>query len=273
MIARGNAREKPRLRIIVADDEPLALQGIVELLATDPSLEVAGAFESGPLALAAIEERKPDIVMLDIRMPGLSGLDVVTALEKDTVPAIIFVTAYDRHAVQAFEANAIDYVLKPFTDERFFAAIERAKQRLEDRSARSHWEAVRPLFASQPRNLAELAGVERLIVRSSGKAAVVRVAEIDWIEGADYYARLHFGGRSALIRESLASLEKRLDSDRFFRISKSAIVSLERVVEVRLEGRTEAMVILRDGTRLRLARGRRAGLEEALERPGRAGAV
>lgn len=249
------------LRVMVVDDEVLAREGLVELLRTVPGVTVAGAYADGASALAALEGQRPDVLCVDIRMPGLDGFDVVAALEPDRMPAVIFVTAYEAFAVRAFEVNAVDYLLKPVTAERLAAALQRVRDRqprtagLPDERLASLLEGIAPTRAR---------GAGRLIVREVGKVVVVPTSDVDWIEGADYYSRLHVGARSHLIRETLASLEQRLDATRFLRIHRSVIVNLTRVRAVEAAERGDGTVVLTTGARLRVTAARRSDLEARL---------
>jgi two-component system, LytTR family, response regulator len=245
---------------MVVDDEPLAREGLVELLRAMPDVEVAGAYADGVSALHAIDAEVPDVLCVDIRMPGLDGFDVVAALDPERAPAVIFVTAYDAFAVRAFEVNAIDYLLKPVTADRLASAIERVRDR----------KRPEPLTPERLTDLLEkLApsrspGVGRLIVREVGRVVVIPTSDIDWIEGADYYARLHIGTKSHLIRESMSSLERRLDPARFLRLYRSAIVNLSRVRVVEAAERGDGVAVLSTGARIRVTASRRAELERRL---------
>ena len=249
-----------KLRVMVVDDEPLAREGLVDLLRAMPDVEVAGAHADGVSALHAIDAEVPDVLCIDIRMPGLDGFDVVAALDPERTPAVIFVTAYDAFAVRAFEVNAIDYLLKPVIADRLASAIDRVRDR----------KRPEPLTPERLTDLLEkLAptrspGVGRLIVREVGRAVVIPTSDIDWIEGADYYARLHVGPKSSLIRESLASLERRLDPTRFLRLHRSAIVNLSRVRVVEAAERGDGVAVLSTGARIRVTASRRAELERRL---------
>lgn len=249
-----------KLRVMVVDDEPLAREGLVDLLRALPDVEVAGSYADGVSVLHAVDANVPDVLCVDIRMPGLDGFDVVAALDPERTPAVIFVTAYDAFALRAFEVNAIDYLLKPVTADRLASAIERVRDR----------KRPEPLTPEKLTDLLEklaptrAAGVGRLIVREVGRIVVIPTSDIDWIEGADYYARLHIGAKSHLIRESLSSLERRLDPARFQRVHRSAIVNLSRVRVVEAAERGDGVVVLVTGARVRVAAARRAELEQRL---------
>ena len=245
---------------MVVDDEPLAREGLVELLRAMPDVEVVGAFADGVSALHAIDANVPDVLCIDIRMPGVDGFDVVAALDPERTPALIFVTAYDAFAVRAFEVNAMDYLLKPVTAERLAAAIERVRDRKrpEPVTPERLTDLLEKLASSRS------PGVGRLSVREVGRVVVSPTSDIDWIEGADYYARLHIGAKSPLIRESLSSLARRLDPSRFQRLYRSAIVNLSRVRVVEAAERGDGVVVLATGARIRVTASRRAELERRL---------
>ena len=192
------------LRVMVVDDEPLAREGLAELLNAMSGVTVVGIHADGVSALQAIEADTPDVLCVDIRMPGLDGFDVVTSLDPDRSPAVIFVTAYDAFALRAFEVNAIDYLLKPVTTERLAAAIAkvRSRKRADSISPERLMNVLEGLAETR-----RSSGAGRLIVREVGRIIVIPTSDVDWIEGADYYARLHVGPKSYLIRESLLSLE------------------------------------------------------------------
>jgi two-component system LytT family response regulator len=249
-----------RLRVMVVDDEPLAREGLAELLSTLPDLDVVGTFGDGESALGAIERDTPDMVFVDIRMPGLDGFDVVAAIDPTRMPAVIFVTAYDAFAVKAFEVNALDYLLKPVTRERLAATVERVRARKRGGSLMPERlsDLLERVAATRPTHVA------RLIVREVGRIIVVPTSDVDWIEGADYYARLHVGPRSYLIRESLSSLERRLDPSQFLRLHRSAIANLSRVRMVEAAERGDGVAVLSTGARIRVPATRRSELERRL---------
>jgi two-component system LytT family response regulator len=235
----------PRIRTLVVDDEPLARSNLVVLLRLDPEVELAGECGSGLEAVAAIRNRKPDLVFLDVQMPECDGFDVLELLGKDAPPAIVFVTAYDQYALRAFEAGALDYLLKPFNNARFELALVRAKERIA-------------LSRNQPRT------TDRLAVKSSGQLSFLKISEIDWIEAADYYACLHVGPKTHLLRRSMSELEHDLDPAIFCRTHRSTIVNLNRVSAVKLNQDGEYDVLLRDGTKVRLSRRYRKQLQSRL---------
>jgi two-component system LytT family response regulator len=248
------------LRVMVVDDEPLAREGLADQLRAIPGVEVVGVHADGAAALQAMEAESPDALFIDVRMPGLDGFDVVAALDPARSPAVVFVTAYDAFAVKAFEMNAMDYLLKPATAERLAQAVERVRARAVDAGyAERLGELLERVAESRPR------GVGRLIVREVGQIIVIPTSDIDWIEGADYYARLHVGARAHLMRESLTSLEKRLDATRFLRVHRSAIVNVARVRIVEAAERGDGIAVLGNGARVRVVRAQRGELERRIE--------
>lgn len=232
-------------RTLIVDDEPLARSNLRVLLGRDPQIEVIGECCCGAEAIQQIRGCKPDLVFLDVQMPECDGFDVLEQLGADQPRAIVFVTAYDQYALRAFEAGALDYLLKPFDNERFERALQRAKQNLQ-RDADS---------ASRP---------ERIIVKSAGQIVFVKLAEIDWIEAADYYSCLHVGAKSHLLRRSMTELENELYGSSFCRIHRSAIVNLSRVRTLKIGPDGEYEVLLESGDAVRLSRRYRAQLQQRL---------
>src|SRR5580704_3282299 len=234
-----------RIRALVVDDEPLARSNRTVLLGRDPEIDVVRECGSGVEALAEIRGSKPDLVYLDVQMPECDGFDVLEMLGGELPPAVVFVTAYEQYALRAFEAGALDYLLKPFDNARFALALERAKQRIRLGRERRQ----RP---------------ERVAVKSAGQVHFVKIAEIDWIEAADYYACLHVGTKSHLLRRSMSELEEDLDPKIFCRVHRSSIVNLERVSGLQLRDDGEYEVLLDDGARVRLSRKYRKQLQERM---------
>ncbi|HEX9985447.1 MAG TPA: LytTR family DNA-binding domain-containing protein [Thermoanaerobaculia bacterium] len=246
------------MRVLIVDDEPIARRGLRRLLEREPDVEIAGEAGSGPAAVEAIREHEPDLVFLDIQMPGMSGLEVVEAIGAEAMPAVVFVTAFDRYALDAFDRNAADYVLKPVDPERFERALGRARQRIATGDRRDlEKRLLRLLETARPR-------AERLIVRSANRVQFVEIAEIDWIHAEDNYVRIHAGANTYLLRETVTSLEQRLDAGQFLRIRRSTIVRIDRVKEVRslLNGTFE--LVLKDGTKVVSSRRYREKIETLL---------
>lgn len=234
------------LRALVVDDEAPSRRTLQLLLANHRDVQLVGECATGPEALETIERTDPDLLFLDIHLPGFSGFELLDRVKTERPPTVIFVTAYDEHALRAFDASAADYLLKPFDDERFDRALERAKARVRQRELEE--------LASTP-------FLDRLPVRDSGRIFFVRVAEILWIEAYDYYVQLHLNGQAHLLRERMHHLEARLDPRHFARIHRSTIVNLERVKELQPFFHGEYTVLLEDGTRLKLSRTYRDRLE------------
>jgi len=251
-------------RVIVVDDEPLARSGVANLVRRDPELAVVAECADGVAAVEAIERLRPDLVLLDVQMPELDGFAVLQQLDGPGLPAVIFVTAYDQFAVRAFEVHALDYLVKPFDDARFLEAIGHAKRALREGAGQELAQRLTGLLRQLESRAATEGFLSRIVVKVAGHVRFVRVEELDWIEAADYCAKLHAAGKVHVIRESLQALEARLDPARFFRVHRSAIVNLDRVRELEPDPRGEHLVVLQDGSRLKLSRGRRADLESRL---------
>jgi two-component system LytT family response regulator len=234
-----------KIRALVVDDEPLARSNLAVLLRDDPEIAMIRECGSGTEALGEIRIMKPDLLFLDVQMPECDGFDVLELLGGDVPPAVIFVTAYDHYALRAFETGALDYLLKPFDNARFELALGRAKQRVRS-------------GIKQPKKL------ERLTVKSAGQVTFVKISEIDWIEAADYYACLHVGTRSHLLRRSMADLEEDLHPQMFCRVHRSSIVNLNRVRGLKLGEDGEYEVFLESGARVRLSRRYRRLLQERM---------
>jgi two-component system LytT family response regulator len=251
---------------MVVDDEPLAREGLVELLQPHDGIEVAGVFGDGPALLAALDDARPDAIFVDVQMPGMTGFELVDAIDVDPLPAVIFVTAYDEYAIRAFEVNAVDYLLKPVSTERLAQTVERLRAHVRARESTAP-EAYRAKMTSLLDGVVpdRVHGVGRLIVREVGQIIVVPTRDVDWVEGADYYVKLHVRGTVHMLRETLASLEQRLDPRKFLRIHRSAIVNLTRVRAVEAAARGEGVAVLVDGTRLKVTRAKREELESKLE--------
>ena len=248
-----------RIRAAIVDDEPLARDGLRMLLGGDPEVEVVAEAAGGKEAIAVLKRERPDLLFLDVQMPAPDGFGVLEALVGEAMPgAVVFVTAYDRYALKAFEVHAVDYLLKPFDDERFLDALRRAKQRLKQERAGELESRLLSLLEQQRGGGTRPA---RLAIREVGRVVFLPVEEIDWIESADYYVQLHVGAKSYLHRETMQSLEARLDPERFVRIHRKAIVNVQRVRELRSVGKRELVAVLSGGEELRVARSCRAKLE------------
>lgn len=256
-----------KIRALVVDDEPVARDRVVRLLQQQADIELVGQCSNGLETVTAIEQLSPDLVFLDVQMPELDGFEVVRALDAGHVPAVVFVTAYDEYAVRAFEVHALDYLLKPFSSIRFRAMLAHARDQLYRHRA---GELGRKLLSLAPTlweksdkpDLASVTRPERLLVRSAGRVHFVRTSEIEWCEAAGNYVRLHVGQESHLFRETMNSLESKLDPRNFVRIHRSTIVNVEQIEQLRSSLGGESTVILRTGVTLTLSRGYRETFQE-----------
>jgi two-component system, LytTR family, response regulator len=233
------------IRTLIVDDEPMARASIAALLRGDPEIEIIGECGSGTEAIEAIRANRPQLLFIDVQMPGCDGFEVLERLGGAAPGTVVFVTAYDKYALKAFEVGAQDYLLKPFDDARFFRVLARARSQLQ-------------------RSPAESRVLERIMVRSAGRVTFLRADEIDWIEAADYYASLHVGPRTHLVRRSMSDLERDLDPRTFCRVHRSAIVNVARVRELRLDANGEYEIVLDSGTKVRLSRSYREHLQGKL---------
>ena len=252
-----------KIRTLIVDDEPLARQRLRRWLEADPEIVIVGESGDGGQALADLQQLRPHLLFIDVQMPVLDGFGVLKALaeaEIDALPVVIFVTAHDRYALKAFEVHALDYLLKPYDKARFSAALDRAKDQVRQGSAASLHEHLQELL----KGVSPTRMPERLLIRAEGRIYFVRLQDIDWIEAAGNYLRLHVGKEQHLMRESLSALEKKLDPGRFVRIHRSSIVNLERVREMQPAFHGDYVVILQDGTELPVSRTCREKLEESL---------
>jgi two-component system, LytTR family, response regulator len=244
------------VRTLIVDDERMARKRIRTLLVGDDDVDVVGECSNGRDAVAAIHERAPDLVFLDVQMPELDGFAVVSAIGAQRMPVTVFVTAFDQYALKAFEAHALDYLTKPFDRERFQTSLGRAKEQVQLRTKASQSDP-----ALNDRLMALLSDfekrqqyVERLMVKTAGRVLFLRVEEIDWVEAAGSYVRLHVGRDAHLLHEGIAALSARLDPGRFARVHRSTIVNLDRVRELQPWFHGDAVAILRDGTRIQVSR-------------------
>jgi two-component system LytT family response regulator len=255
------------LRTVVADDEPLARRRLVKLLAQEPDFAVVAETANGPETIDVVLTTSPDVLFLDVRMPGADGIEVLETLGPGSVGAVVLVTAFDDYAVAAFEHHALDYVLKPVDDDRFRATAQRVRERLrQQRSATLTEETLHALARVYPRQTAGAGEryLSRIVVRSARKTIVVNVADIDWVAVDGDYLELHARGHVHLYRGTLGSLDQQLDPNEFVRIHRSTIVRLSRVKELEPYFHGDYSVTLHDGTRLRLSRTYRARVQSAL---------
>lgn len=239
------------IRTLIVDDEPLARRGLALRLAAYPDFSVVAECENGHEAISAIQQLKPDLVFLDIQMPGIDGFGVLANIDSSKLPAIVFLTAYDEYALAAFEVQALDYLLKPIDKDRLASAIGRVRELLTLRQIASLQRQVAGLLQlREERN----GPIKRFAVRERGRVFFVSAEDVDWIEAIGDYAGLHVGDRTHLLRESLTSLEARLNPEQFARIHRSSIVRLDRVAEVRSRKNRDLSIVLKNGQRLSVSR-------------------
>jgi two-component system LytT family response regulator len=254
------------IRVLVVDDEPLARVGITTRLGAYADMVVVGECGTGEEALTAIPQVSPDLIFVDVEMPGISGLDLLRALPREKARCIVFLTAHEEYALDAFNVEALDYLLKPIDDARFSACIERARRMLSLHWQEANFERLYGLLAKTDKlDNGDL--IKRFPVRRGNEFTFVQVGDVDWIEGLGDYAGLHVGGRTHLIREPLTSLEGRLDPTQFVRVHRSTIVQVERIVRVEPSANRDAVLTLRDGKTLRVSRTYRSRLDELLHLP------
>ena len=271
------------IRTAVVDDEPDAREGILDLLRSDGEVMVTGEARTGREAVTLMVGSRPELVFLDVQMPELDGFAALDEVPEAVRPVVVFVTAYDEYALRAFDVHALDYLLKPFTDERFADALDHAKERVRQRRAGELGQQLAALLGDRTRTRSEHSSSasaqpaetpaaaatdtgtpDRLMVRTPKGTVFIRLEDIDWIEADDYYAKLHVAGRGYLIRETMQSLEARLDPRRFVRVHRSAIVNLDRVKTLQPYFRGAHVLTLHDGTQVTLSRSRRAQFERAV---------
>lgn len=254
-----------KMRALIVDDEPFARERVRHLLARDEEIELVGECADGFAAVAATNEHAPDLLFLDVQMPGRDGfavLDEIGAGSNGRAPLVIFMTAYDQYAVRAFDACALDYLLKPFDEERFDKALARAKAQFRRAEEGGRDEPAASLLGAQEAR--GHAPLERVVVKTGGRIFFLKTAEVDWIEAYGNYVRLHVGASAYLLREPISSLEAQIDPARFLRIHRSALVNIERIREMQPMFHGQYVVILHDGTRLTLSRRYRSKLQKSL---------
>ena len=253
--------DSPLIRVLLVDDEPLAREMLREMLEGDPQVQIVGESGNGREALDAIRTESPDLIFLDVQMPEVGGFEVLASLEREKLPYVIFVTAYDQYAVRAFEVQALDYLLKPFDQERFDVSWQRAKaQLLRDRNGGMD----QRILALLEELKAGKNYLERLVIKAAGRIYFLETNEIDWIEAEGNYVSVHSAKKAHLLRETISSLEAQLDPKKFVRIHRSSIIRLDFIQELQPWFHGEYRVILKDGTQLTLSRNHRDKLQEAL---------
>lgn len=260
-----NARTLEPIRVLVADDELPARQRLVDLLRRDEQIASVSEAADGQTTVEKIQQDDPDLLFLDVQMPELDGLGVIDAIGAAQMPLTVFVTAYDQHAIRAFEANALDYLLKPFSDERFESTMTRAKARLDERSMKEFGQRVVKMVNAAPQSPERR--LDRLVVKAGGTTRFIRVIDIDWIEAAGVYVTLHVGGKELLYRAALNDLAEKLDPRRFVRVHRSALINIESIVQLEPISHGEFEAVLKNGSRTRVSRTYRAQLEKRLGQP------
>lgn len=252
-----------KIRTVIVDDEELARRGLRALSQRCEDLELICECRNGREAVDAIHKHRPDLVFLDVQMPGKTGFDVIGAIQDAERPHVIFVTAYDKFALRAFEVHALDYLLKPVNEERFDAALARVREAMAHASDNAIVQRVRQVAAGLQgaASRSTMSAADRLPIKSNGRIIVIRSADIDWIEAEGDYVSVHVGGKTWLTRETIAAVELRLALSGFVRIHRSTLVNVERVKELRPRDKGEYTVVLDDGTELKLTRNYRASVE------------
>ena len=251
-----------KIRTLVADDEPIARARVLSLLQGEGDIELVGECATGDETKAAIEQGNLDLLFLDIQMPGVSGIELARTIQANGMPAVVFVTAHNQYAVEAFEVHALDYLLKPFSSDRFRAALGHARDHLAKRRS-TRDDGSRAVTAGD----GAAGHRNRMMVKSGGRIHFIRTSDIDWCDAAGNYVRMHVGQQEYLVRETMNHLESQLDPQQFVRIHRSTIVNLDRIQEMQPSFSGEFLVRLRDGTRLTLSRGYRDAVQGQLGRP------
>lgn len=259
-----------QIRTIIVDDEPLGRSRIAALLEDEEDIDILAQCGDGAEAARVIEESGPDLLFLDVQIPEMTGFELLDSLDRSNPPVVIFVTAHDEFALRAFDVHALDYLLKPFDDDRFYRALDRAREHLRDHDAAALRRRLKDFLqeTSEPQDGPASSGrrrLTRIVVKDGDRILFLKVDDIDWIEAADYYAKIHVGPASYMIRETLANLEQQLDPERFVRIHRSSIVNLDRIQEMQPWFHGAFVVLLNDGTELRLSRSRRDHLQSLLQ--------
>ncbi len=251
------------IKAIVVDDEQIARDGVALLLDRDPEIELVARCPNGVEAVEKIRELEPDLLFLDIQMPGMNGFEVLHALEQEKLPVTIFITAYEQYAIKAFEVNAIDYLLKPFDDDRFYQALEKAKENVRKNKNYEISSKMNDLLTYLEKGQKtsaegkEEAYLTRLFVKNAGQISFIKVMDIDWIESDDYYVNIHVSGKSHLLRETMNNLEKRLDPAQFIRIHRGTIINIDRIKSIEPYHKNEYIVVTHSGQTFNLSRSRK----------------
>ena len=254
------------IRCLIVDDEPAARGALRSLLETEPDIEIAAELADGEAALKFLRKSPVDLLFLDIQMPEMDGFEMLRQLNGDTMPVVVFVTAYDQYALRAFESEAVDYLLKPYSDERFHQALGRARRQIRSGRIGSLSEQLRRLLArtAAPEPTGEYRS--RLLIKNDGRITILPLAEVDWLEADGDLVKVHAGSRTLQVRETMKELEAQIDPNRFVRIHRSTIISVDRIKELQPYFKGDYVVVLRDGTNLKLSRRFKSELEKVLGR-------
>jgi two-component system LytT family response regulator len=253
-----------KIRTLIVDDEPLARKRIRTFLSKEKDFEILAECDNGGSAIEAIETHQPDLVFLDVQMPDIDGFDVVSALDPERLPTVIFVTAYDQYAVKAFEVHALDYLLKPFDRDRFRQSLDRVRTQEEGDKAPDLQHQLDRLIEDV---VSKQRAANRILIKSSGRYIFLNTDEIDWVEAAGNYMRIHTGPETHLMRETVGGMENRLPYPRFVRIHRSTIINIDRIKEMEPTFNGEYSILLHNGQELKLSRKYRGHLEEAIGKP------
>ncbi|MGH9937202.1 MAG: LytR/AlgR family response regulator transcription factor [Blastocatellia bacterium] len=259
------------IKTLIVDDEYQARKGLRALLAAEPDIEIIGECGDGQQAIDEIGQSEPDLVFLDVQMPDKNGFEVLAALDPERAPALVFITAYDQYALKAFEFSALDYLLKPFTDERFRQAVTRARRQCRQRRTQHLSQQLLQLLehhqgAAGHDRAAPVEPLQRFFIKTGGEVHFVPVDEVDWLEADGYCTRIHVGKKAHLLRGNLGGFEAQLDPRKFARINRSAIINLNRVQSLKTWFHDECLAVLPNGIELKVSAGRRRRLEHLLER-------
>ena len=252
------------IRTIIVDDEPLAREKLRGFLEKESDVEILGECRDGREALEKIEKEQPDLVFLDVQMPEMDGFEVLENLERDRLPTVIFVTAYDQYAIKAFDVHAIDYLLKPFDRARLTDALNRARSEFERQQVGDVKSQLLALLQDVESRRSKYPA--RLVIKTSGRVVFLKVDEIDWVDAAGNYVRIHAADDSHMLRETMGRLEEKLDPEKFLRIHRSTIVNMERIRELQQQFHGDYLVVLKNGQRLTLSRSYRDRIQELLNR-------
>lgn len=251
------------IRTLIVDDEPLAREKLRGFLEKETDIEIIGECRDGREAVETIDRDRPDLLFLDIQMPEMDGFDVLEQVDEVAMPTVVFTTAFDQYAIKAFDVHAADYLLKPFDRDRFRQALDRVRTEVQRHEIDTMQDQLRTLLDEV--STRESRHPDRLVVKTSGRVVFVKISDIDWVDAAGNYVRLHAGGESHMLRETMGRLEKRLDGNQFIRIHRSTIVNIDRIKELQQQFHGDYLVVLKSGQRLTLSRSYREKIQHLLD--------